>query len=121
MSSPLWLFERHADVEDYRGWWLAGCLAVDIPRGATLSERQSQMIDAILAQLVVAMRLGALPAEGVTLGGEWSEDGSAITEDVLKAWWGKSLNVEVRVVGENGRAEFRLPDEEDKPAGQPLH
>jgi hypothetical protein len=107
MSSPLWLFERHAHVEDYRGWWLAGCLAVDIPRGATLSERQSQMIDAILAQL--------------TLGGEWSEDGSAITEDVLKAWWGKSLNVEVRVAGENGRAEFRLPDEEDKPAGQPLH
>ena len=47
--------------------------------------------------------------------------GSAITEDVLKAWWGKSLNVEVRVVGENGRAEFRLPDEENKPAGQPLH
>ena len=57
----------------------------------------------------------------MTLGGEWSEDGSAITEDVLKAWWGKSLNIEVRVVGENGRAEFRLPDEEDKPAGQPLH
>ena len=60
------------------------------------------------------MRREALPADGLTLGGEWPAD--AVDEDVMRGWVARSFSVMLRVaMSEDGdiRAEIRIADEDD--------
>jgi hypothetical protein len=113
MSMPRFLFERHPEIEIAHDWALAGFLTIDAPKESTpRAKRHRRTIDIIVAQLI--MQMDALPAEGLTLGGEWPAD--AIDEDALRVWVAKSHAVMVRVaMTEDGTvsAEIRAVDEDD--------
>jgi hypothetical protein len=118
-KTPKFLFERRPDIESAHDWLLAGYLTVDVPKKPVPpAKRHRPVIDAIVAELMVAAQMGDLPDDGVTLGGTWPWNADA-DEGVLRAWIARSLTVMLRVMvcdDGNTRAEIRVPYEvEDEP------
>lgn len=118
IETPRFLFERHHDVEVTHGWSLAGVITVDIPKEPMpRARRHRRTIDAIVGQLILAAQLGAMPADGAMLYGEWpSSSIDTDDNDAMADWVARSLVVMLRVIARPDgtlRVEIQVPNDDD--------
>jgi hypothetical protein len=94
---PIFVFERHRDIEREAGLILAGNLIVDIPaRRETPTRDEQQMVAKIMVRLIANVRSGQMPDNALIVGwpGEHRpEDAVDIWDDAVMTPWQENENV----------------------------